>query len=236
MKLSLIVSLFILTLSLNAQTTYNYARIFGADFHKAEKYFGHHKAMFYQRCQQFNVSYPTAISVVFPELIRYNPESDMLETMSNRVFYGNFGGSYGSFSIGCFQMKPLFIEEMERFIELNHTVFPEFRFISEYKTPENDSAEIRKARISRMTKPEWQIVYVCCFLKIMEHRFPRKKDSPEEYQIRFLATAYNRGFLCSAEEIEKWMKIDAFPDGVDSRRKQYNYSDIAYYAYRRLFK
>ncbi len=70
----------------------------------------------------------------------------------------------------------------------------------------------------------------------MDYRFPQKRGTTVENEIRFLATAYNRGFLCSEAEIEKWMQIQAFPDGANASRKQYNYGDIAYYAYQRLFK
>ena len=221
--------------TLSAQPQNDYYRIFNGRYYQAEKYLKSHEKMFLQRCTQFHTDYLTAISVVFPELIRYNPEGDMIETMSNRVFYGNFGGGYGTFSTGCFQMKPVFIEEMESYILSHAAVLSEFRFIAEYPIAVEDEVEIRKARLSRMSKPEWQIVYLCCFLKIMNLRFPSQSQDTEE-KIRFLATAYNRGFLCSEVEIKKWMKLSSFPDGINSARKQYNYGDVAWYAYRKLQK
>jgi hypothetical protein len=52
-----------------------------------------------------------------------------------------------------------------------------------------------------------------------------------EDKIRFLAAAYNRGFMQSEEEILRWKKQYAFPHGTRYTGKQYNYAEIAYYFY-----
>lgn len=219
---------------INAQHTENYALIFGERYYKAESYLKRYETLFRQRCQEYGIDYRITAAIVFPELIRFSPEKDMLESMSNRAFYGNFGGEYGSFSIGCFQMKPIFIEKIERFVSENSTALQEFLFITEYKYPQEEDKAIRKARIERMSKTEWQIVYACCFIQIMEYRFPFLNTRTTEQKTRFLATAYNRGFEQPEKEIEKWMRVRAFPDGENATRKQYNYGDIAWFIYERI--
>ena len=52
-------------------------------------------------------------AIVFPELMLYNSVKDDIESESLRVLYVQFGKAYADFSVGPFQMKPSFAEEVE---------------------------------------------------------------------------------------------------------------------------
>ena len=56
------------------------------------------------------------IAIAFPEIIRYNAFSDLIEITSNRILYINGGKTASDFSIGLFQMKPSFVEDLENYV------------------------------------------------------------------------------------------------------------------------
>lgn len=51
-------------------------------------------------------------AIVFPEIMRYNGLKDGIETESLRTLYVQFGEDYADFSIGLFQMKPCFAQQL----------------------------------------------------------------------------------------------------------------------------
>ena len=54
------------------------------------------------------------LAIVFPELIRYSKLQDVIESNDLKVLYVQFGDTYSNFSIGRFQMKPSFCEQLEK--------------------------------------------------------------------------------------------------------------------------
>ena len=56
------------------------------------------------------------IAIAFPEILRYNAFSDLIETTSNRLLYINGGRTASDFSIGLFQMRPSFVEDLENYV------------------------------------------------------------------------------------------------------------------------
>ena len=166
------------------------------------------------------------VSVVFPEMVRFSEVSNLLETASLEMLYVRFGANYADFSIGRFQMKPSFVEKMEKYIEEN-----KLHSLSEIHTySQKEDKEIRQERINRLKKLEWQLKYLRGFYEITRHKFVDNWNSKED-KIRFFAAAYNRGFDNTQQEIEKWINLRAFPFGVNYRGKQYIYAEICTYFY-----
>ncbi len=60
-----------------------------------------------------------AISIVLPELIRWNALQDIMETTALELLYVEKGKDGADFSIGYFQMKPSFIENLENYVLTN---------------------------------------------------------------------------------------------------------------------
>lgn len=227
----LVVCLFLFSLKDYAQA--DYPRIFGQKFTDAVQFYHQHQREIQSACIEHKREMRATLSLVFPELIRYNANRDAVEMMGNRVLYVNLGGEYGDFSVGCFQMKPSFIEKMEQFIKDNPNKMQNFASLAKYT--ESSESDIRKARLQRLSLLKWQLNYLFCFLTIIDNRFPNLSFD-KEYRHRFYATAYNRGFDCSESEILKWKSLKSYPDGYRYNAYQYNYSDIAWAVYQHFEK
>ncbi len=151
-------------------------------------------------------------SIVYPELMRYSALSDAIETSLVNGMYVRFGLSKGDFSIGIFQMKPSFVEQLERRWNLADSLPLHYQL---YFNTMNRSEMARANRIRKMSSVEGQCLYAAVFLKLMYHCFPQLRDiSPAEDRIMLLATAYNHGV--------EWPPVDlgsADPKSIEKLRK-----------------
>ena len=140
-----------------------------------------------------------AESVIFPELIRYSLLQDRMETGAVKALYVTCGPGGCDFSIGPFQMKPSFVEDLEK-RWMRSGLARRYNLFFDTK----DSENARKVRISRMEKEEWQCIYLAVFLKMLyldygsvnkqgEHTQDGIDTLPLREQVRLAATAYNRG-------------------------------------------
>jgi len=158
--------------------------------------------------------------------MRYNIILDNIETFSMELLYAKYGKEYSDFSIGRFQMKQSFIEQLEQAVQKDSLHLKEFKLICQYSNKNIDKL-IRMERISRLKSLEWQIVYLCCFYKIMETRFSTLQFQSPADKICFYATAYNIGFWKSKTELEKWKYINIFPSGKIDNFNNYPYGRIS---------
>jgi hypothetical protein len=161
-------------------------------------------------------------SIVAPEVAMYSSFIDELETVSAEVFYTSFGKEYGNFSVGQFQMKPSFAEDVERAYAAECEACVHFETL-QYPGL-SDESEIRSARLDRLKMDTWQQVYLLCFYEIMEARHGHKRMTTEE-RIRYYAAAYNLGFNKSETCIQNWMNEISFPGNMHD--KLVSYSDLA---------
>ncbi|MFN0202717.1 MAG: hypothetical protein ACKVTZ_14430 [Bacteroidia bacterium] len=205
----------------------DYEKIFPKDFPRAIAFLKKNKPLIAQMCETYQV--PTqAICVAAAELLRYDELQDRAEIMGNKILYRNFGEKYSDFSIGYFQMKPSFIEKLEKCVQTEACLKQEFGTIFQYKP--TDSAEIRGERVQRLENATWQLRYLICFYKLMRHRFPLAAQT-EAYRLRFYATAYNHGYEKGSADIMLWMDKKVFPKGLSGGYTQYAFSDVANYFY-----
>ena len=144
-----------------------------------------------------------AESVVWPEMERYSRLQDWVESAANYGTYITTGGG-PDFSIGLFQMKPSFVEAMEK-------AWMRSGLARKYELwfDTDDTATARRVRISRLQKEEWQVIYVGVFLRLLYSSYgsynkkgERTQDGletlPVSDQVRLAATAYNRGCVWAA--------------------------------------
>lgn len=159
------------------------------------------------------------IPIVFPECTRFNIFTDKIETAALRYLYVENGKESANFSIGAFQMKPAFIEALEKNIHLSTTLNTyqkdHFKYIS------NDLKINRSERFLRLNSLEWQIHYLSVFHKIMDEKFQQKKWVHPEDKIAFYASAYNFGFTASETKILNYQKKKAFPYGDGDSKESY---------------
>ena len=91
----------------------NYQKEFGDDWTQAEEFVKEHRAEWKKIFEEFEVDADIAIAIVFPELIRYSRWQDAIETAAVNGLYVAGGKEKANFSIGRFQMKPSFAEEID---------------------------------------------------------------------------------------------------------------------------
>lgn len=207
----------------------------------ASAYCKQHRAEWQQVWNEYDVPCDLAEAVVFPELIRYSTLQDKMETGAVRSIYIAKGSEGCDFSIGRFQMKPSFVEELEkRWMRSGLARVYNLYF----DTKDNETA--RKVRISRLEKEEWQCIYLAVFLKMLyldygsfDKNGERCQEGietlPAREQVRLAATAYNRGCRWvnpgygPVDEIRAKSHDKHFHTAIvpTSKTRRYVYSDIA---------
>lgn len=207
----------------------------------ANAYCEQHRSEWQQVWDRFEVPGELAESIIFPELIRYSLFKDKMETVSVKAMYTRGGRESCNFSIGHFQMKPAFAEDLEKRwmrsgLARQYNMFFDTR----------DSETARRIRVSRLDDEKWQCIYLAIFLKMLylDYGSYDKKGArsqagietlPMKEQVRLAATAYNSGcrwvnpgygLLDEIREKSREKKFHlAYIPGPKTRR--YVYSDIA---------
>ena len=88
----------------------DYQDIFGDDWNKALTFEKENRNWMEPLLAKSHISYPVAISIIFPEIVRYSALRDKVEITLLKTLYVNLGEDYADFSVGQFQMKPSFAE------------------------------------------------------------------------------------------------------------------------------
>jgi len=209
----------------------NYKAIFGKDWDKARSFITENESWMKRLSKEYNISYPIAVAVVFPELIRYSALRDKIEITLLKSLYTYKGDDYADFSIGQFQMKPSFAESVHKNLSLLRG-----RFKSQFKekVSKEDIIKYRSAIVRDLEEPQSQFIYLAAFLKICDAVYTLK-DLDDEQRIRFLSTAYNYSFQKSFEEINA-MKDKKFFHTTLVRTEGYCYADISWSWYANYLK
>lgn len=164
-----------------------------------------------------------------PEVAWYSDIQNYFETQAVEIFYIQLGSDYSNFSLGWFQMKPSFVENIENYVDtINTCIIDKKMFL--YNT--GNENEIRLQRINRLKSTLWQFRYLCIFCKIMECKYPATKFSDVNKQLKFYAAAYNYGFDKPENKINNWVAEKKFPSGFYNMR--FSYSEIALMFYKDL--
>jgi len=209
----------------------DYKKIFGGDWEKAEVFVSENETWMKKLSGKYDVSFPEAIAVVFPELIRYSALRDKMEITLLKALYINLGEDYANFSVGQFQMKPSFAESIQNKLPMLKDNLRN-RFLE--KTANKDIREYRSAIVKDLEDPESQFLYLIAFLKICEAAYDLK-GMDESQKIRFLATAYNYSFLKSFGEVEK-MSDKSYFHTKPVKSESYSYADISAYWHENYYK
>lgn len=164
-----------------------------------------------------------ALSIVFPELIRWSALNDFFESTTLELLYVQKGKEAANFSIGHFQMKPSFVEQLEEYVA-THEALATFSYVVIKGKSEK---ECRKERIDRLKQFAWQLRYAHVYWLVAKDKFKHRTFKSPKERIRFFATAYNYGFFRPEIEIETWQNKKAFPFGAHYKGEQVAYSDLA---------
>jgi hypothetical protein len=138
---------------------------------------------------------------------------DVMETAALEFAYVRFGREAADFSIGPFQMKPSFIEDLEKAAGIGYAAA--------------DPALQRRLRLQRLKDIRWQFYYAFSFYAHSQNRFAAVLAAEESQQLAFIASAYNFGFTRPVNAIEKWQQAEVFPYGSAFRGQQESYAQVA---------
>lgn len=163
-------------------------------------------------------------AIIFPEQLRYSRLQDGMEQAALHALYVDGGKERANFSIGLFQMKPSFAEEVE-----TAWMGSPMRHVYKLYFDSKDSREARRRRLLRLKDERWQCVYLAIFIRLMLEREPELVLLPSEERVALLATAYNYSFRASLEVLRqkrhrRTFHLDFLPG---KRTAYYSYAAIA---------
>jgi hypothetical protein len=207
----------------------DYSELFGEDWNKAVTWEQENRNWMEPVLAKNHISYPLAVSIIFPELVRYSALRDKMEISLLKTLYVNLGEEYADFSIGVFQMKPSFAET----IRDESTAFLGRRsgIVFKNTTDYDDIKDFRKSIIRDLEDPEGQVAYLISFIRICEKKFNMSRYS-ETARIKFLASAYNFSIDKTALQIEKMADKKFFSINM-LKTEKYSYSDISLFWYKK---
>lgn len=166
-------------------------------------------------------------SVVAPEVSQYNAVTDIFEVKALEKKYVKDGSC--NYSIGYFQMKPTFVESLEKEVFNNASLRKKYGKHLQYAKGKNRMT-VRKERLERMCKTEWQIRYLAIFIDVQKRRTAKWGLKNNTDKVRYWSTLYNAGPYLSKQRIRNRQKVKQFPRGT----KDFNYSAVAVELYRKL--
>ena len=191
---------------------------------RADEILADHHQEWSREFESFGLDAAFCEALVFPELMRYSPASDMFERAANSALYVRGGTAATNFSILFFQMKPSFAEEMEA-AWMASPIKDSFGL----SFPLADSESARKERMERLSDDIWQCRYLGMFILLLYDREKALKDLPVEEQLRLAATAYNNKFDAGLEELDRRSAFKGFRFGGAGipQTRDYSYSEIS---------
>lgn len=146
--------------------------------------------------RRFDLSPAECQSIIFPELMRYSALQDAVEEAALLSLYVRGGKELSDFSIGQFQMKPSFAEEVEA-----AWMASPLRHEYQIYFPRGESREARRRRVERLADDEWQCVYIAMFVRLLLEREPSLLGLPAEDRVALVATSYNYSFSASLGQL-----------------------------------
>jgi len=204
-----------------------YDLIFSEDYANAKYFVSKHSSELKNASFIYKHGYFFSTAIVFPEIMRYSAIKDVIETTALELVYVNNGAEAADFSIGRFQMKPSFVESLEKEICTNDSlteVYQEILLSINYTEKEK-----RQLRVERLKNTKWQLIYLHAFIAVCDERFKKSVYKNKNEKLILYATAYNSGFNQSAERLIKKSIKKCFPYGEKHEGTQYAYSDISNY-------
>jgi hypothetical protein len=192
-----------------------YKEVFGIHYQLAEDFIASNRWMA-DTLRSNGLDPCTGLAIVFPELIRYSSIRDNIETAALKSLYIQYGKSYADFSIGHFQMKPSFAEDIEKeYIKLRGLP------VNSYDT--TDCVSSRKERINRLNSAEGQVRYLCMFMKLMTRSLNQLASFGKKEEVRLMAAAYNYGFRADIKTLKEISQKQFFYAGIFASETKFNY-------------
>jgi hypothetical protein len=219
--------LFLCFLQSTFSQSINYRELFGDDWKKAQVFEKENRIWMEPLLAKNHISYPLAIAIVFPELVRYSALRDKMEITMLKTLYVNLGEDYANFSIGRFQMKPSFAEIIREESQAvsGRRSWKTFRVKPDF----DDIKDFRKSIVADLEDMKSEFNYLVAFIKLCEKKYKMNRRD-EVFRLKFLATAYNYGIDKSASQIESMTDKKFFNTRL-FKTENYSYADVSLFWY-----
>lgn len=166
-----------------------------------------------------------AQAIVMPEVAMYTKLGGQMEYRTLCLMY--ILHSKAEFSIGLFQMKPSFVEQLEQQLAADKNLKRKYAKLFIHK---RNARECRKIRMDRMMQLKWQTRYLAAFVDICKQKTANIHFTSTQELLRHWATLYNAGLHRSAADVNRLQRLKQFPHF----RNKYNYADVAWEFYQQL--
>ena len=199
---------------------------FGKEYEEAVQFCSQNNKKLSEVFLQYHIDTEFALSLVFPEILRYNMIRDFMETFTLELAYIHGGSQAANFSIGPFQMKPSFAEVIEKKIAgTNFDGNDYFNYQADFSP-----IQVRRARINRLKTLKWQAHYLAAFIYLQEKRFADVVWENENERLAIFATAYNYRFDADIQDLARVREAKYFPYGA-RRANPFSYTFVALHFY-----
>ena len=225
-KIKIISILIFLNLNSHAQSTPR--EYFDTQYTDAITYCKQNSIQINNTLSKSSINVDLAVSIVFPEMVRYSLWKDLFETKALEIMYVQKGKEVADFSIGWLQMKPSFVESLENILKQDSLLKTKYKEIYTYNS--EDATERRKYRVERLKKFKWELLYLCAFIDVNTQRFDNT-DIHTHDRLKYFAAAYNRGLNVATNNLTTHFSSKTFPYGV-GRDNPFSYVEVAEYFYK----
>jgi hypothetical protein len=209
----------------------DFAEIFGAHYDEAERFLRANRWIG-RGLQLPPEDRRIALAIVFPELIRFSALEDHIQVRALKVLYVQYGGAYADFSIGRFQMKPSFAEQLE--LDAGRLLSPsEHAGFDVQAAAREETAATREQRVLRLDDLAWQSRYLRVFMLVMGKRYGGVAFATSEERVRFYAAAYNAGYTSGETVLRRRARERRFHTALLIPATRYCYADIAAFFFTR---
>lgn len=165
-----------------------------------------------------------AMSVVAPEISQFSSVFDLVEIRTLYILYLYTGQS--DFSVGYFQMKPSYIETLEKQIKHSKYLYQMYKDV----IPTGSDRHKREYRLKQLSSLSGQLKYLEIFIEIVRQKTSSLHFNCTEEKIRFWATLYNSGLNLKQSEVSRLQKLKLFPKLLN----KFNYSSVSVEFYNEL--
>jgi len=227
-----LIGVFLIPWALSSQNTEkDYAILFGAKYAEAEKFL-RQNSWIANSLRLSPQETQFALAVVFPEIIRFKALEDKIQVRALKVLYVQYGRKYADFSVGHFQMKPTFAEQIER--DYNRLFSSQEKAAAEITPFEaGETSRLRKERVLRLNDLHWQARYLRLLMMVMDKLYGNLTFATDLEKLRFYATAFNCGYASGEKAIRKKMGLRRFHIQWIFAKTLYNYADVSVFFYSR---
>ena len=112
---SILFSAFFLFTFVGYSQNQTFEQLYSKECKKAFDFYKQHKSKFETAAEKIGLPPQMIFAIVAPEITQYSYLKNKIETYSLKVLYVQYGLAYSDFSVGFFQIKPSFVELLEKF-------------------------------------------------------------------------------------------------------------------------